>query len=133
MLSLSESKRLLSALFPDYALFGLVELPPATSLQIARTMNQVLEALQNNGHYGRVLEMELNQDKTWQKAPSGNYKESEMAKYLNKILEVVDSISAEEFKTQQWAIFSAILPSFNIDAQNLGGGWSYHTFERIGC
>ena len=101
MLSLSESKRLLSALFPDYALFGLVELPPATSLQIARTMNQVLEALQNNGHYGRVLEMELNQDKTWQKAPSGNYKESEMAKYLNKILEVVDSISAEEFKTQQ--------------------------------
>jgi len=101
MLSLSESKCLLSALFPDYALFGLVELPPATSLQIARTMNQVLEALRNNGHYSRVPEMELNQHETWQKAPSGNYKESEMVKYLNKILEVVDSVLAEEFKTQQ--------------------------------
>lgn len=100
-LSLSESKRLLSALFPDYMLFRSMELPPTTSLQIAHTMNQVLEVLQNNGHYSREPEMELNQEETWQKAPSGNYKESEMAKYLNKILEVVDSVSAAEFKTKQ--------------------------------
>ena len=101
MLNFSESKRLLSVLFPDSTLFGSVAPPLTTSLQIARMINQVLEVLRDNGHYGREPEMGLNQEETWHwKAPSGNYKESEMAKFLNKVLEAIDLVSAQEFKTK---------------------------------
>ena len=126
----SESRRLLAILFPDCELFQRsVELLPATLSGPSLEMNDILERLRDGNHYGKETQDEDNvKDKDtkgkgkdmkgmgkamkkkdlecWLRGPLAIKSESNMAGFLNVIMDAVKGAVSGKFLNKQYVISS---------------------------
>ena len=116
-LTLSESRRLLTILFPDHELFhNSVHPLPATFPPME--MNRVLESLRKNSYYGKQRQKGKAANKNansdcWNGVSEAVGNESKMIKFLNDVMDAVEEVIGGKFQAKQLVIFSCIFRSLH--------------------